>query len=163
MTVDTSKKTHRLDQQLARWLDEHRNLDAELNQFLKRTSAVHWPTEIQLLGIRSMLDRLSENLDAHFACEEQLIDELVAARSGNSTPEIEAVRRQSARDNLAVQSRVRTVRELLCDPLRARHSWTEIKVELHLIADLLEQHEEQERNSIAWLRPRNGSSQAFRA
>lgn len=163
MSLDIHNQTDRLKEQLARWLAEHQDLDAELNQFLKRMSAVRWPTEIQLLGIRSMLDRLAENLETHFACEGELIEGLVAARDGHSTPEIEAVRRQSAKDSAAVQGRVQAVRDLLCDPLRARHNWTELKAELNLIADLLEQHEEQEHSSIAWLRPRNENQASSRA
>jgi iron-sulfur cluster repair protein YtfE (RIC family) len=157
MSLQTTHSGDQLDNQLNHWLTEHRELDLELTRFLKRLTSVHWPTEIQLLGIRSMLDRLVEHLDAHFTREGELVELLVAARQGQSTPEIEAVHRQTMRDRHAILARVGAVRERLCDPLRARQTWAEIKAELNLIADVLEQHEEQERESIAWLRPREGS------
>ena len=161
MSLDISHISQQLDDRLRSWRSEHLDLDAELTRFLQRMSAVSWPTEIQLLGIRSMLDRLVESLDRHFELEDQLLEGLVAARDGQTTPEIEAVRRQSARDSQAVRARIAAVRELLCSPVKARHTWTDIKAELNLIADLLEQHEEQERCSIAWLRPRDGGQSSF--
>ncbi len=104
-----------------------------------------------------MLERLGASLAEHFRREEELV-ELLAAQRG-WTDEVIAIRRQSLHDRGVLLTRIEHLSDRAIDEhadwvseCETGHRWQSLLTDLNLLADLIEQHEEQERESILWLK-----------
>ena len=134
------------------WRAEDRDLESRLDEVRD------WMREVSQLGIphfgetATRLRPLREALVRHFQREDAMIAQL--ARSYPSpSPEINAVRSQSAYDHDLLLSRLDDLTQRLDEPEPPFTSWQLAMDEIELFVVALEQHEEQEAESIKFLMP----------
>lgn len=135
-----------------RWKAEDRDLERGIDQIRE------WMHEVNQLGIphfgetATRLGPLRARLVAHFEREDTMIVQL-AELYPSSSPEIKAVRRQSARDHAQLLARLDDLISRLDQIEPPFASWQVAMNELELFVDLLEQHEERESECIETLMP----------
>ncbi|MGI9473257.1 MAG: hemerythrin domain-containing protein [Rubripirellula sp.] len=142
------------------WSVEDRQLEACVDEVR------HWMQEVAQLGIphfgetATRLRPLAERLGTHFQREDDMIQQ-VAQLYPNTSPEVNAIRRQATRDHDQLRDRLGDLIERLDLLEPPFESWQLAIDEVELFVDMLEQHEEQESESIRMLMPaefRVGSS-----
>ena len=134
------------------WKTEDRDLEVFLDEVRD------WMNDVSKLGIprfgeaANRLQRLQQRLVKHFECEDEIICELETLYTEHSA-ELNAARRQASHDHRLLGERLEALIRRLdaLDP--AFPSWESAMddVELYLVA--LEQHEDQESESIRMLVP----------
>ncbi len=146
-------KVASLNQLFDQWKDEHRELDAyvrELTNWTNQESQLSVPRFLEAVTrLREFRDRLS----AHFDKETELGNLLAKSRPGSSR-EIEGVRRQAAKDHSHLTKRLEALIGRMENAEAEFDSWSAAVYEFNLLIDVLEQHEEQEAESLGWLLPR---------
>ena len=136
------------------WKEEHQILDrftTDLSEWIDRQS------KMRLAQFRETVQKLSDlnsQLSTHFAKEEAIGKQLRALHCGNSA-EAEAAQRQSERDHTHISSRLKHLIDRMQDAESECDAWKKGVYELSLIIDVIEQHEEQESESVCCLMPAN--------
>jgi hypothetical protein len=152
--MTTRTDSRRIIESLAnRWREQHLWLNDFLDEFRRWACHHSEPDSRRYAEAAARLVQLRERLQEHFQCEDQLADHFLGAREGLS-PEADANRRQVKADHSRLFKRL----DGLIDEFGRRRppyeSWTAAVEQVELFADVLEQHEEQEADSILWLIPR---------
>ena len=117
-----------------------------------------WMREVSQFGIphfgetATRLRPLRERLVRHFEREDSMIAQLAKSYPPPS-PEIDAVRSQSAHDHNLLLSRLDDLMQRLNETEPPITSWQAAMDEIELFVDALELHEEQESESIKNLMP----------
>jgi uncharacterized protein (DUF1501 family) len=150
METPTSSKIESL---FTQWRSEHDSLDRFAVDLLNWAHDQSKRREAQYREAVAKVSELSERLAKHFARESEIVAMLIAAR-GEQSPEAAATRRQSERDHTNLTCRLKQLVDRIHESQSERDAWKTSMSELSLILDLLEQHEEQEAESIEWLIPR---------
>ncbi len=135
------------------WKEEHQQLNqsiAELSEWLAVQTKLR---TTQFLETVRKLSELNDQLQDHFTREEALSDQICEACC-HPSPEAEAVRRQSDRDHNDISNRLKHLIDRMQDASAEQDAWKSSVHELGLILDLIEQHEEQESESVCCLLPR---------
>lgn len=136
----------------ANWQKEDRGLESCVDQVRD------WMREVAQLGIphfgetATRLRPLRHRLVQHFAREDEMIEQLAQLYS-SSSPEIEAVRRQSVHDHDQLLARLDNLINRLNELVPPFDSWQTAIDDVEMFVDLLEQHEEQESESVQMLMP----------
>ena len=134
------------------WKAEDRELEAGIDEIRD------WMQEVTQLGIphfgetATRLNPLRQQLVTHFQREDQMIGQLAGLYS-TSSPEVEAVSRQSTRDHDQLLARLDDLIQRLSETDPPFASWQAAIAEVEMFVDVLEQHEEQEADSIETLMP----------
>ncbi len=134
------------------WQEEDRELETRIDEVRD------WMLEVNQLGIphfgetATRLRPLRERLFIHFGRENELISQLANFYPASS-PEIEAVRKQSIADHDQLLSRLENLIDRLNLPEPPFQSWTEAMDEVSMFVDAIEQHEDRESDSIQMLMP----------
>ena len=95
---------------------------------------------------------LNEQLQAHFARERVLCEQMHDAHP-NCQVDADAVQRQVERDHSHISSRLKHLMDRMQDAESEVDAWMKAVHELGLIIDLIEQHDEQEFDSVNCLLP----------
>ncbi len=137
-------------QLLDRWQAEDHELEEQIDELRD------WMQEVSQLGIphfgetASRLLPLRKRLAQHFEREQEMIGELVEADSASS-PEMDGVRRNSTHDHSQLLSRADDLIARLNQTDPPFDSWQAAMDEVAILAEALEQHEENEMESIRML------------
>ncbi len=143
-TNQTSKTTHDLFQ---RWQFEDRELAAKIDETRK------WMLQVAERGTPrfgetgSQLTQLRTYLLAHFDREHEMGNQL-AAHYEKHCPEIEAMQRQATHDHQQLLNQLDELIAKLSALEPPFVSWQAAIDEVESFADMLEQHEEQEAESV---------------
>lgn len=148
--MNTKQQT--LPEVYEQWCDEDRQLEISINEVRQ------WMQEVAKLGIphfgemATRLRPLETRLTTHFQREGEMIQQ-VAELYPRTSPEVGAIRRQATFDHAHLEDRLSDLIDRLdeLDPTFA--SWQSAIDEVESFVDLLEQHEEQESESIRMLMP----------
>lgn len=138
------------------WKAQHELLDqftSDLSEWIDRQS------KLRMNQFRETVQKLSDlnsQLSIHFAKEELIGKQLRELHCGNS-PEAEAAQRQSEKDHAHISSRLKHLIDRMQDAESESDAWKKGVHELSLIIDVIEQHEEQELESVCYLMPTNPS------
>lgn len=149
--MNTNAK-HPLTDFFQTWQTEDRALEVAVDEIRD------WMHEVNQLGIphfgetATRLAPLRNRLVNHFHREDEMIAGL-AEQYPSTSPEIEAVRRQSGRDHHRLLCRLDDLIDRLAQIDPPFDSWQAAMDELEMFVDLLEQHEERESESIETLMP----------
>ena len=144
------------DQPLALFYENWRAEDRQLEVGIDGVR--DWMQEVNQLGIphfgetATRLLPLRRRLVTHFEREDRMIAQL-AELYPSSSPEVQAVRRQSSHDHHQLLARLDDLIQRLGQTEPPFDSWQAAMDELESFVDLLEQHEEQEADSIGMLMP----------
>ena len=142
----------KVDMLFADWKSQHQILDrfaTDLSEWIDRQSKLR---TAQFRETVQKLSDLSSQLGTHFAKEEEIGKQLRALHCGNS-PEAEAAQRQSEKDHAHISSRLKHLIDRMQDAEADVDAWKKGVNELSLIIDVIEQHEEQESESVCCLIP----------
>ena len=135
-----------------RWQAEDRELEACIDEVRD------WMQEVNQLGIphfgetATRLRPLRARLVSHFAHEDEMVSQL-AELYPPSSPEVDAVRRQSHRDHGQLLERLDDLIQRLEQTEPPFDSWQTAIDQVELFVDVLEQHEDQESESFEMLIP----------
>jgi iron-sulfur cluster repair protein YtfE (RIC family) len=149
----TTKPAPTTDVLFQGWKEEHCELD---RQAMELSVWLHDQSKLRAAQFREAVSRISdlkERLTSHFKNEELICEELLKQR-GWGSHESQAVQRQSNRDHEVISSRLKHLIDRMQEGESDCDSWTTGVRELNLILDVLEQHEEQEEESVGSLLPR---------
>lgn len=147
-----TKDNPQIDTLFDDWKEEHQILDrftTDLSEWMDRQS------KLRMTQFRETVQKLSDlnsQLSTHFAKEEAIGKQLRALHCENS-PEAEAAQRQSERDHAHISSRLKHLIDRMQDAESECDAWKKSVYELSLIIDVIEQHEEQESESVCCLIP----------
>ncbi|MEQ1827016.1 MAG: hypothetical protein ABL921_13760, partial [Pirellula sp.] len=108
--------------------------------------------EQQFQDAVTKLGELNARLAMHFDREGAIAAQLTELR-GKKSPEMEAAERQADRDHANILGRIKHLVDRMQEAKSEVDSWKTSMQELNLIIDQLEQHEEQEAESVGWLMP----------
>ncbi|TWT91277.1 hemerythrin domain-containing protein [Stieleria varia] len=142
-----------LCQIFADWRDDDLALQSQIDE-LRR-----WMAEVTQLGIprfgemAGKLKPLQDYIHNHFARELSLLERLVD-KYPEVADQVDAVRRQTNHDHDVLGRRLQEFIDRLNQPDPPFDSWTAAIDELELIVDALEQHEDQESESLHILMPK---------
>ena len=134
------------------WNTEHEAIDrytANLSQWIASESKLR---SLQFQETVKKLTELNEQLQAHFARERQLCQQMQDAHR-DCPKDADAVQRQVGRDHTSITSRLKHVIDRMQDAEFEMDAWKKGVHELGLIIDLIEQHDEQESESVNCLLP----------
>ncbi len=135
-----------------RWHAEDRELESSMDEVRD------WMNEVSQLGIphfgetATRLRPLRERLVTHFEREDKMVAEL-AELYPTQSPEVKAVQRQSSRDHDELLIRIDGLIARLEQPEPPFRSWQSAMNEVEMLVGVLEQHEDQEAESIEMLLP----------
>lgn len=156
MANDRSAACAALSQAMLFWKAEQLELNAELRRMADWVSIQNLPriSDSSLLGYRLTL--LLDRIQVHFESERR-VGKLLAEARDHATQEIEATRGRANREHDSLIARL----EQLIASVEANSPshwetlshWEKLAVEFGLFVDAMEQHEEQESESIGWLLP----------
>lgn len=150
MKIEQQRACASLRELLDEWDDEHRELDRTIQQLVDWVCGEGSPEHDRLKGITYRLRQLQLRLEEHFDKEHRL-GKLLADARGASTMEIDAVCRRAAAEHSVLAERL--ARLIAGVERGAFASWNDVAAEFDLLVDRIEQHEEQERQSVQWLLP----------
>lgn len=134
------------------WKAEHQELDrytSDLSEWIDRQ------TKLRTSQFRETVHKLTElngKLLAHFAKEEEISKKIRVVHSDGS-PEVDAAQRQTDRDHVNILNRLKHLIDRMQDAESECDAWKKGVYELGLIIDVIEQHEEQESESVNCLLP----------
>jgi len=141
-----------------RWQAEDRELEAYLDAL---RDWMHQASRLDTSAFEeatARLRRLRMRLERHFRHEDKVADSLET--SFDAPPaELAAVRRQSVHDRTLLFQRLDELIAKFDRPAPPFESWEDAIENLELFVDTLEQHEEQEADSIELLMPRDDDPQ----
>lgn len=150
--TSTKLYQHTIEDLSQAWRDEHDKLHAFFEDYRQ------WSYQVAQRGIPHFgetacrLKHLRAELEQHFSCEDEICQKLMVCKGGMS-PELDAMRRQTAIDHESLLTRL----DQLIDQLGAVNplfdSWQQAVSEVERFCDALEVHEEQEADCITWLLP----------
>lgn len=151
MNRPPSPSVHRLYQ---RWRAEDRELEAYLDALRDWIHELIRSGQPRSSELGERLNRFRDRLVRHFEREDEIVQEL--AKTFDSPPvELDATRRQAEHDHRQLLERLDHFIGRLEGTEAPFESWTAATEELELLVDVLEQHEEQESDSIELLMPRD--------
>ena len=134
------------------WKDEDRDLDSYVD------TVRDWMNDVSKLGIprfgetANRLQRLRERLKTHFEREDTIGGQLQDLYSGNSA-ELTAACRQAQRDHSLLITRLDSLISRLDEVDPPFASWEAAMEQFEMFIVALEQHEDQELDSIEMLMP----------
>ena len=134
------------------WKSEHQEIDrytASLSEWIAFQSKLR---SKQFQETAKKLTELNGHLQLHFAREKQICHHLKTAHS-ECPMDAEAVQRQIDRDHAAISIRLKHLVDRMQEAEFELDSWKKGVHELGLIIDLIEQHDEQESESVNCLLP----------
>ena len=134
------------------WKAEHQVLDrftSDLSEWIDRQSKLR---SSQFRETVEKLTELNEQLRTHFS-REQEIGEKMSSVHCDGSPEVEAVQRQTDRDHDNILNRLKHLIDRMQEAETESDAWKKGVYELGLIIDVIEQHEEQESESVNCLLP----------
>lgn len=135
-----------------RWKAEHQMIDrytANLTEWIASQTQLR---NLQFQETVRKLTELNEQLQGHFTREGQISQHLLAAHSDCSL-DADAVQRQIDRDHENISNRLKHLIDRMQDAEHEQDAWKKGVHELGLIIDLIEQHDEQEAESVNCLLP----------
>jgi len=135
------------------WKTQHSELDDYALALAAWASEQSKRREAQFREAVGRINDLSRRLTDHFAIEEEIGQKLTIAQS-NPSPGTEALQRQADRDHRNIRSRLKHLCDRMLEAESECDAWKSSMDELNLILDVLEQHGEQELESVGWLLPR---------
>lgn len=146
MSTDSDK----LNALFSRWKDEHRRIEARVTELCQWMHS-HGPSVTPpFLRCAQKLAELRDQLETHFVKEEQL-GQLLADAHGSLTAEIDGVCHKRDREHTILLERLGRLIHSLGTAAPEFDSWDAATREFELFVDTLEQHEEQEAESVGWL------------
>ncbi|MEO8272161.1 MAG: hemerythrin domain-containing protein [Aureliella sp.] len=134
----------------ARWKDEHRQIDARMEELCHWIHGQGNVVTPPFLRTAQKLGELRDQLETHFVKEEEL-GRLLADARGGLTAEIDGVCHKNDREHTFLLERLGQLIHSLGTAEPEFDSWEAITREFELFVDKLEQHEEQEAQSVGWL------------
>jgi iron-sulfur cluster repair protein YtfE (RIC family) len=140
------------DELFEQWKAEHREIGKFMHDLSQWISNQTKQRASQFQETVNRLNDLNSQLQAHFAREEALSIRLCESYQFGS-PEAVAVGRQSDRDHADISNRIKQLADRMTATQSEQDAWTKGVFELGLIMDLIEQHEEQESESVCCLLP----------
>jgi len=135
------------------WTFEHQVIDrftVNLTEWIAAQSKLRC---LQLRQTVEKLRELKEQLQSHFEREEEICRHLKTAHRDCSL-DAEAMQRQTDRDQSGISARLKHLIDRMQEAEFEMDSWKKGVQELGLIIDLIEQHDEQQSESISSLLPR---------
>ena len=135
------------------WKSEHQSIEryaAGLSEWIATQSKLR---SLQFRETVKKLAELNEQLQSHFAREEQICQHLKSAHL-DCPMDAEAVQRQIDRDHEDISNRLKHLIDRMQEAELEMDGWKKGVHELGLIIDLIEQHDEQESESVSCLLPR---------
>ncbi len=148
----TTVKRKTVSEIFTRWQSEDRAIETNAN------SLMDWMREVEKRGIphfgetATKLRPFRDLLASHFNCEDGMLAEL-AIHYEKTSPEIAAIRRQAGRDHQHLLHDLDIFIEQLNRLEPPFESWQSAMREFDLFFGRLEQHEEQESESINTMMP----------
>ncbi len=136
----------------AQWRSEDRGLEMRVDEVIDWMHAVSEKGIPHFGETAARLRPLRDRLVVHFKHEGEMIANL-AQHYPTPSPEIEAVQRQARRDHEVLLERLDSLIGRLGNPVPPFESWQAAIAEVGAFLDELEQHEEQETESIQMLMP----------
>jgi len=149
-----TKLKSNIDQLFDQWKSEHAELDNYAMELARWIRDQTKRRDAQFREAVTRLNDLSSRLADHFAIEQTIGEKLIDAQ-GRPRPETESLHRQADRDHANIKVRLKHLSDRMLEAESECDAWKSSGVELNLILDMLEQHEEQEAESVGWLLPRN--------
>ncbi|MCG8649412.1 MAG: hemerythrin domain-containing protein [Pirellulales bacterium] len=151
-TTNHNRNTQGVNEVFAVWNRENQALEAEIGRIRA------WMSEVNQFGIprfgeaATLLNQLRSHLVNHFDCESRLCAQLSGFWDG-PCPELDQMCRQATHDHAQILLKLDDLIERLqqIDPPFA--SWQAAMNEVDLFVEYLEQHEEQESESLQALAP----------
>ena len=144
MSTDSDK----LNALFARWKDEHHQIDARVAQLCQWLHGQEHIVTPPFMHAAQNLGELRDQLETHFVKEEQL-GRLLADARGGLTAEIDSVCHKLDREHTVLLDRLGRLIHSMGTAEPEFDSWDAATRELFV--DTLEQHEEQEAESVSWL------------
>ncbi|MCF7961816.1 MAG: hypothetical protein K9M08_13840 [Pirellula sp.] len=154
MEIENNPSVNSLFEQ---WKAEHCELD---DYAMELASWIHQQSKQRNLQFREAVERLADlsaRLASHFDREQEIGEKIVAAQR-HLSPEAESLKRQADRDHSNIMKRLKHLSDRMQDAEAECDAWKAGMDELNLILDTLEQHEEQEAESVGWMLPRKSVS-----
>ncbi len=150
MSTEKADSNVKLTKLFKDWKDEHKRLDGMmLDLFEWMNSGSHRQSPPYREAVER-LKKLLELLNLHFA-QEAMLNIALAENHGGVSCEIAAVGERIASEHQTLSERLQSIIEIFSQPERDSAGWPEAVVQFNLFYDVLEQHEEQEENSVQWL------------
>ena len=140
------------DKLFEQWKNQHCELDKycmELETWIYQQSQQRISQFREAVG---KLHDLQQKLSTHFE-QEQVLGKEIAVAQNRPLPEAQALQRQSERDHHNISKRLKQLIDRMQDAEFETDAWQSGTSELKLIIDVLEQHDEQEAESVGWLLP----------
>ena len=147
-----TKENPKVSSLFEQWQEEHvelRQFTAELEQWIFAQTKLR---ANQFRETVTRLNKLNEKLQSHFAREAALCDRMQDYHCPGSE-ECAAVQRQCDRDHADISNRLKHLIDRMQDAEADQDCWNRGVYELTLIMDIIEQHEEQEAESVCCLLP----------
>ena len=136
------------------WRREDGELSARLDAIRCAMVSEASPDSSCCATVARRLQEFREYLVGHFSAEDELSDQL-AGFYPKASPEIEAMKRQSARDHQRLLGQLDDLVGYLGQSKPQFESWQAAIEKVEWFVDLLEQHEDQEAESVSALMPRD--------
>ena len=151
--MTTEQRQHPgIDKLFEQWKSQHCELDRFAQELEEWVHLQSKQREAQFREGVARLNELWQRLSNHFVQEQELGKQIALARE-IPLPEADAMMRQSERDHTNIANRLKHLSDRMQDAESDIDAWKSCTQELQLILDVLEQHEEQEAESIGWLLP----------
>lgn len=147
-TQNESKGSAAFDQ----WKAEHRDIDRYATSLSEWIAFQSKQRAQQFQETVRKLTELNERLQLHFANEKQICQHLKTSHR-ECPMDAEAVQRQIDRDHATISTRLKHLIDRMQDAEFELDGWKKGVHELGLIIDLIEQHDEQESESVNCLLP----------
>lgn len=149
----TTKENLQVDGLYQHWQAEHRTLNQSITALSEWIALQSQLRTAQYTETVAKLNELNSQLQDHFSGEEALSNQICES-SCHVSPEADAVRRQNDRDHTDITNRLKHLIDRMHEASAEQDAWKSGVYELGLIIDLVEQHEEQESESVCCLLPR---------
>lgn len=138
------------------WKSEHAALDQHEMELIQWVHDQSRQRDQQYRDAVAKVHELNQRLAQHFVREGEICSRLYRLR-GAASEETRATIRQTAKDHDQILCRLKQLADRMQEARSELDAWKNSMAELNLIIDLIEQHEEQEAESIQWLIPKSSS------
>lgn len=153
---NTQNETN-LERLYGQWKAEHEQLDRHATELTEWVAEQSKQRAAQFRETVRRLDDLSSRLKTHFDNEEAIGLELCVSQYGSASI-AEAAQRQCERDHANISKRLKHLIDRMQDGEAECDVWKSGVLELNLIIDVLEQHEEQESENVCYFLPIDAES-----
>jgi len=135
-----------------RWKSEHQLLEQYTSNLCEWIASQTKLRDLQFQETVKKLAELNEQLQGHFMREGQISEHLQSAHR-DCTLDADAVKRQIDKDHANISNRLKHLIDRMQEAEHELDAWKKGVHELGLIIDLIEQHDEQEAESVTCLLP----------